>query len=441
MDINWLFLFFFLIGLAVTLKNAFLHLFWWQIKEYRLDRMIAHLETKEGRRLFFGPLVLIKVFVLVELWVNPLIGYPLFAFLYGGLFVKLTFDIIRKRLLLPKLTLRIWQTLVLMIAVNVWLFKTDAYLVLALVDSLIPLTAAATTLLMGGLLKIYKARVVRLAEQKIVASKNLTVIGVTGSFGKTSTKEFLRQILENKFLCLATPGHVNTEMGVAQFILKSLTPKHQILIVEMGAYKLGEIKALCKIVKPQIGILTAISSQHLSLFGKMENIIKTKFELVESLPQNGLAVLNADNEYIVKNASQYHVKKIFYSAKNKRDIYATNIKISTQSLSFDVYTKGQKQHILSNLLGRQNVPNLLSSFAVCLELGMSLKEIVKACLTLKPAEGTMEIIKSKDGVILIDDTYNINPEGVKAALDYLTSYKNMKKVAVLSPMIELGEET
>ncbi len=430
-----------IIALAIILKNILLHLYWWQIKEYRLDRMIAHLETEEGKKLFFGPLSLARVFILIALLFIPLLGNLLFIIFYLILFIKLFLDILKKRLVFPKFTLRIWQTLGLLLLINIWLFKTNTYLALSLIDNVIPVTVAGATLLMGILLKIYKFRVVRQAKQKVTSMENLIVIGITGSFGKTSTKEFLRQILESKFRVLATPGHVNTEIGIAQFILKNLKPSHQILIVEMGAYKKGEIKTICNIVQPKIGILTAISSQHLSLFGSINNIIQAKFELIDSLPQNGLAVLNADNEHIFKKAKSYQVKKLFYSTYPKSDIYAANIKISPENLSFDINTGSQKQHILSKLLGGQNVPNLLASFGVCLHLDLSLKEIAAASLNLKPAQDTMEITKSKKGATLINDTYNINPEGIKAALDYLTSYKDMKKIVVLSPMIELGKET
>lgn len=440
-----LILFFILIWLPGFLSSIFLQFYWWQNKEYRVDRFKAFLDTDIGKQLFFGKISLAKFTLLPLLIFVPLLGSLIFILFYGWFALKLT---LKRSLTSPKWTLRMKETLTLLLiltlAIGLGFFSLlgVGYLItFVILDFLSPLLAGFSILLIGKFVEFYKQNIISKASQKISSMDKLIVIGVTGSYGKTTTKEFIGQLLSSKFKVLTTPEHVNTEIGVAQFILDKLTPRVEVLVVEMGAYRIGEIAALCRMVKPKIGVLTAISNQHLALFGSIENIANAKFELVDYLDKHqGTAILNGDNEVISKKAASYHLPKIFYSLKTKADIYAYSIKERLQGLEFTLYWGKNKKQVKAKILGKQNTGNILAALAVGLKLDLPFANLAKNIANLKSVEATMELSQSSKGGMFIDDSYNINPVGVKMALDTLTTYKNFTKTAVLSPMIELGDQ-
>lgn len=276
------------------------------------------------------------------------------------------------------------------------------------------------------------------------------IIGITGSYGKTSTKYILNQILSKKHNVLMTPNSYNTPMGICKVIRGELTSEHEFFIVEMGAYKRGDIKTLCQLAPPEIGILTAVGPQHLERFKSIENTAKAKYELIEALPSDGLAVINNDNEICAALADKtvsVPVKR--YSVKSKEidddtiDIRAFDIKHSQKGLSFTVSAADTgTTEITTRLLGQHNVSNILAAIAVSLHCGMSLDDIRAAIRTLEPVPHRLELKPSDTGVIVIDDSFNSNPEGAKAALEVLTDFVNDndgKKVLVTPGMVELGE--
>ncbi len=272
------------------------------------------------------------------------------------------------------------------------------------------------------------------------------VIGICGSYGKTSTKEFLAEILSEKFNVLKTEKHQNSEVGIAQCVLNNLKPEHQIFVVEMGTYGVGGIKLLCDIARPKIGILTGINEQHLALFGSQGNIIKAKYELIENLPQDGIAVFNGDNKYCLELYKMTKISKKIYTVDKlpsemmlQSNIWAENIKIEKKFISFSVKNpKGDVGHFTINLLGSQNIPNILAAIITAQELGMELKEISDACLKIKPEQGPIKLIQGKDGLNILDTSYSANPDGVIADLDYLKIYPG-KKIIVIPCLIELGK--
>ncbi|MBU2462326.1 UDP-N-acetylmuramoyl-tripeptide--D-alanyl-D-alanine ligase, partial [bacterium] len=252
------------------------------------------------------------------------------------------------------------------------------------------------------------------------------VIGITGSYGKTSTKHILAHILSQKYKVLATPESYNTLMGICKVINNNLLPEHQIFIVEMGAYKRGDIKELCDLVKPEIGILTGIGLQHLERFGSVENIRKTKFELIESLPKDGIAILNSGCKYCQK--FQPKVKTIRYGGQEK------GIRVSAEGLSFSV----NGITFQTSLLGSHNLQNILSAIACARELKMTLEEIQRAVFSLPQIPHRLQLIKTPTSII-IDDAYNSNPVGAKEALFLLSQFSG-RKILVTPGMIELGEK-
>jgi len=286
-----------------------------------------------------------------------------------------------------------------------------------------------------------KRRIIKKAKQKIRSYPDLRVIGITGSFGKTSTKEFLAQILSSRFKVLATREHNNTDIGVAKQILKELESHHEVYIVEMGAYKKGEIRSICDLVSPEIGIITGLGTQHFSLFGSFPRLLEAKFELIDSLPGKGLVVLNGDNKFCLAFARQTALKKIIYSTRGQRtDFYAEDIKVFREGIEFRMQKEGKRRIFRAPLLGKQNVNNLLAAISTASYLGLSLGKIAQEVAKIKSLPGTMRLLIGKGKVNLIDDSYNSNPEGVLAALAYLKVFPG-RKFMIFQPMIELGRAT
>lgn len=274
--------------------------------------------------------------------------------------------------------------------------------------------------------------------KKKLKTINPEVIGITGSYGKTSTKNILNTILNVNYNAITTPGSYNTLYGLILTINNKLSKYDDYFIAEMGAFKRGSIKKLCKLVKPKYGIITNIGKAHLETFKSVENIKKGKFELVDSLPEDGVAILNNDDV----NQQNYHskCKVITISINNESDVRAKNIKISSQGMSFDVVFKETKEvgHFTTQLLGYANVYNILAAVALGKYLNMSIPLLQLGVNRIKPIEHRLEL-KNINDVIYIDDAYNSNPIGSKMALDTLALLEGTK-VIITPGMIELGPE-
>ena len=294
------------------------------------------------------------------------------------------------------------------------------------------------------------------SARKRIKAFSPKVIGITGSYGKTSTKYILHRILSEKFNALMTPDSYNTPMGICKVIRGQLAAEHEIFIVEMGAYKRGDIRELCNLVSPQIGILTAVGPQHLERFKSIENIAKTKYELIESLPSDGLAVFNCDNDICAELADKprqagnpvlrYATEvSTLASPAERAQLTATNIRHTDAGLAFTVQTFAETQdaaevEICTQLLGRHNVSNILAAIAVAITCGMTLEEIRTAIANVEPVPHRLQLTAGAGGVTIIDDSFNSNPVGAKAALEVLTEIGDGKKVLVTPGMIELGEK-
>ena len=320
------------------------------------------------------------------------------------------------------------------------------------------------------------------AKRIIAADKKLTVIGVTGSYGKTSVKNILKTLLAGDYNVLATPGNFNTTLGVVITIRQHLTPLHDIFVCEMGAKKLGEIKEICDIAKPKYGIITSIGPCHLETFGSMGNIVKTKFELQEAVEQNGGTIfLNYDNDCIRKKTvdsdkvvyftdeSPYAKYKSSQNSLHSKDVRKQNearmqdgnsqsesyaedmkdknsqnelcakdIKVDENGTSFTLNLDGKDMHFQTSLLGKHNIVNISGCIALAKKLGVSNETLVSRVKMIQPVQHRQEVLKRPFGLI-IDDAYNSNPDGAKSALDTLSLF-DMTKIVVTPGMIELGDE-
>jgi len=278
------------------------------------------------------------------------------------------------------------------------------------------------------------------AKNKLKQFSNLKVIGITGSYGKTSSKNVVNELLSSKYITKPSPLNYNTLKGLMITVNNNLDKFDEVLIAEMGAYVRGEIAEICDFLKPKYGILTTIGEAHLETFKTRENIQKAKFELIESLDPNGLAILNCDDpmqiEYNLKNP----VKVLWIGVENKEkaDIYATNIKMSNNGMSFDCVYGDEKISLTTKLLGKHNIYNILAGVALAINFGISKDEIKSSVLSLKPVEHRLEL-KKIGNFYQLDDAYNSNPSGAKGALDVLALMPGDKCV-VTPGMIELGEK-
>ncbi|MCR5787720.1 MAG: UDP-N-acetylmuramoyl-tripeptide--D-alanyl-D-alanine ligase, partial [Bacilli bacterium] len=277
------------------------------------------------------------------------------------------------------------------------------------------------------------------AKRKLKSMSNMSVIGITGSYGKTSSKNILSDILNVKFNAMPTPKNFNTPFGLTRTINENLDKFNDFFIAEMGACKTGEIKELCNLVHPKYGILTKIGVAHLETFKSEENIQKTKFELIESLPADGVGVLNIDDPKQKNYKGNFKCKIITIGIDDKdADVKASNIKLSNTGTMFKVKFKGDKKEYLfeTKLLGKANIYNILAGIALGDYLGISKDMLIGAVKKVTPVEHRLQLKKYLN-MHLIDDAYNANPDGCKMALDVLNMMPG-KRIVISSGMIELG---
>lgn len=280
------------------------------------------------------------------------------------------------------------------------------------------------------------------AARILRAMPDLTVIGITGSYGKTSTKHYLYRILCESYDVLMTPGSYNTPMGVIRTIREMMKPYNQIFICEMGAKQKGDVKEICDLVHPQIGVITAVGPMHLESFKTIENVQRTKFELADSLPADGLAVINNDFEYCA-NRPVDNVPAIRYSVGrgNIADFHAVDIVYSAEGTSFAVEgPDGLRIDLRTQLVGECNISNLTGAVAVACYLGVPHDKIRYAVAHIQQVEHRLSIRRSGTGVTIIDDAFNSNPTGSRMAVDVLSQFNTGKRIIVTPGMIELGAE-
>ncbi len=276
----------------------------------------------------------------------------------------------------------------------------------------------------------------RLAEWKPL------VIGVAGSYGKTSTKYYIDVLLAQKHSVIKSPGNFNTLLGITRVVNDMLKPEHKIFIAEMGAYQRGEVKEIADLAHPKIGIITSIGPEHFERFLTMENIEETNYELIAALPADGLAVFNGDNEHCRKLAARTrHTRVALYSLEKNAgaDLWAENVEHTREGLHFRIATKdGHSVEVKTQIVGRHNVLNILGATRIALELGLTLDECAAGIAQLKPAPNRLEVKPGAAGTTIIDDSYNSNPIGAAEALHVLSQYTGGKRVLVTPGMIELG---
>ena len=275
------------------------------------------------------------------------------------------------------------------------------------------------------------------AKRILKSCPDLKIIGITGSYGKTSVKYYLTTLLRTKYNVLMTPESYNTPMGVVKTIRSSLKATDEIFVCEMGAKWVGDIKELCDIVHPHHGVITSIGPQHLESFKTLDAVKGTKFELADSLPEGGMLFLNGDDENIRDHGSDRPY--ISYSIEGDADYVAFNLSVSERGTSFSVKTRdGETEEFSTRLIGRHNVLNIVGAIAISHKMGISLKELRPAVRRLEGVPHRLQLT-DKGSLTVIDDAYNSNPSGTKAALEALSLFHGYK-ILVTPGMVELGEK-
>lgn len=285
---------------------------------------------------------------------------------------------------------------------------------------------------------IFKQHFLNKAKVKLDSNSRLMKIGITGSYGKTSSKNIIHEILAKKYYCLVTPASYNTPMGISITINDYLQPIHELFICEMGADKVGEITELVNFVRPQIGVVTSIGNQHLATFKTQANIIHEKMQMVELMDENGLVILNKDEKFIREYPITSKARQLWYGINEEADIRALNIHYGKDGSTFDVLIAEELVHFETKLLGIHNIYNILAGIAIGLHYDISIDDLVIAVKQLKYVPHRLEVKKQKDYTI-IDNAFNSNPISSKLTLDVLKQMPGLR-ICITPGLIDLGSE-
>jgi UDP-N-acetylmuramoyl-tripeptide--D-alanyl-D-alanine ligase len=312
-----------------------------------------------------------------------------------------------------------------------------------------PFTLPVANALMFPVEEATRRYYLRLAKNNLKRS-GATVIALTGSYGKTSTKHYMNHILGAKYRVLMTPKSYNTLLGVSRVINEILAgnEKYDYFIVEAGAYIPGEIARICQLVEQKIGMVITVGPMHLERFGSIENIVKAKYEIIETLPPDGMGIFNGDDPRVRGMAQRNYPNNRIVITKEEvpgARLQASNVQMKADGLHFDVtdHETGETMTFYTPLFGEHNVTNILMAMAVARHLGLTFGEIAPRVATLQPAEHRLVRRVLPDGTIIIDDAYSANPVGTQTALKVLDlqreAFPNGRRIVLSSGMFELGE--
>lgn len=428
------------------------HLYLWQLKWYRVDRFSDFLHTSQGKKYLYSYGVFWRAMlaIVVSFWpMNsvPFLKYVILTF-FGIDLIRQLWVWFQRHIRRPVITKKVLLIGTLALAIEtIWIiWSGDWAMFITVLILRAPIAAGSVILVNAGTDAVKRWYFFR-AKKKLARFPNCIVIGVTGSYGKTSVKEFLSAILASKFRVIKTPKNINSDIGIATFILQSDLSSCDICVVEIGAYKRGDIALVCDMIHPLIGILTAINEQHLSLFGSIQNTQAAKYELLRSLPKNGLAITNSDNPLcreflgeLTAAVQTFGTEESWHPACRLVEVHTDNGTIFCRYL---VATEEKTNEFVCSppFIGEHQAMNIAPCILVAQHLGMTWEEIAIAVSTLKnPAYGVHIYRYGK--TTIIDDSYNSNPNGFLAALDLLSSYpSDRRRVVITRGMLELGEKS
>jgi UDP-N-acetylmuramoyl-tripeptide--D-alanyl-D-alanine ligase len=280
-----------------------------------------------------------------------------------------------------------------------------------------------------------------MAQFALRRQSDLQVVGITGSLGKTTTKEVVASVLGTRKRVLKTEGNLNSEIGLPMTVLNGLEAQHEVAVLEMAMYQVGDIRHLARLARPRVGVVTAVQPVHLQRLGTIERIQQAKQELVEELPSAGVAVLNADDPRVASMARATPARVVRYGVEADAEVRAENVHShGLEGVSFELLQAGQREHVHLPLLGAHSVHAALAAAAVASEFGFTPVQTAEALQQLSPTLRLL-VVDGINGSRIIDDSYNASPESVVAALNVLDELPGQRKIAVLGDMLELGSET
>lgn len=425
----------------------------WQRKEYRIDRMASYINSPEGSLARQGT-ALVSAALLVAAWVLFYMQMGAVAeYIAMGSMVAVLIGhgmrIVKKGVIRPDWTYRAFGVLLatgassLAVLSLVSLLEQFIALEIATILFLLPGIVFVCVMALGIPVQLQKRVVITRARKKREQLQNMTVVGITGSVGKTSTKTYLLHLLGGQSNeIIATGEHRNSPYVVAKDMLEKLSEKTKIYIAEMGAYRKGEIAELVQLTHANIGIVTAITNQHVALFGSLAALANTKWELIDFLPEDGTAILHAGDATIVKQAKGLKKKAVWFSADEHAaaDIQVSGLELHSDHTSCTLIIAGNKYAITLPIISRGQIIPYLAAVSAAHVLGVSDEDIVKQSKTLPVLPRTMEIRHGKQGATIIDDSYSASEASVVNAIEYAASLSDPSVRIVLVPIIELGSE-
>lgn len=431
------------------MKHA-LHMF--QQNRYELPRYIPWvLHSKTTLSLWFS-----SFFIIIAIALSFVMSQPLYVLgIYSGLALTLWFTRTKVKHVKPlKITARVWRQIVVFYAFTFLVFflisnvSQDRYFInialgitMLIIHVLIHFFMMVVGVITSPLEKLFHMYYMLRTRKTLSNHKRLITIGITGSYGKTTSKNIIYEVLSSSFYTLMTPASFNTPMGISKAVKELLKPIHQVFICEMGADKVNDIQVLMDLVQPQLGIVTEVGPQHMDTFKSQSNILTEKMKIIENLPLSGCGFVNYDNELI----RTYHLRSKVPLIKvgidhPDCDYRAENIEVSSRGCQFEVVTKeGNRVVFETKILGRHNVLNILFAIAVARHLNVDWETIVKAIRGLKPIQHRLEP-KVLFGLHVIDNAYNSNPKSAQNSLEILKMMPGVRFL-ITPGMVELGEQT
>ncbi len=440
---------FFWLVFSLVMFRTFAHIL--QVERYHTDAYLKWAAGGGGLRsycprhyllLVHGMVPVFIVFALPKLFLPEEYAYGTLA----AIAVFLSLDIDRTRgsfkkpfVVTPRIKRLLAATLIIeaaVLAIGLYLSYHTLVGTSIIIAYLQPLFIAAGNIAVSPVEKFIQEGFKKSAVAKLGAKK---VIAITGSYGKTGTKEAIAHLLETSYPLLKTPGSYNTPMGISKIINERLEPHHEIFIVEMGATRRGDIKELCEIAKPGIGVITSTGDAHMETFGTPENVALTKFELADALPPDGILIVNSDyghSRRLIENRPQ---KAVTYGLETNADYMPMNIRCSMHGTVFDLKTPdGTVEGIKTRLLGKLNAVNLAGAFAVGRSIGINAAQLKTAAATLPQMEHRLQVIENPGSYLIINDAFNSNPLGAKEAVETLGLFERYKKILVTPGLVDLG---
>ena len=432
-----------IVNLMAELKRDLMMM---QQNSYRPERYMRWLRTSGDTTSWLRLTALVLFFLTLMPYTGVVLSCVCMLVLFLFNILKLSTAAYKKPLVWTPRARRIYVTALLIAAclsVGAWFLSRDW---MFMVIFMLALYLASHLLVMAAVwvLKPVEAHINKGyyddAARILRSMPDMKVIGITGSYGKTSTKHYLNRILGEQWEVLMTPGSYNTPMGVIRTVREMMKPYTEIFICEMGAKNIGDIKEICDLVHPDMGIITAVGEQHLESFKTIENVQRTKFELADAVPPQGFVLINNDFPYAASRQVDNTCALRYSIGDTAADYYATDIAYGKEGTRFTLHAPGGESYSFdTRLVGECNISNLIPAIAIALRLGMPVGKVQSAVSRVEQVEHRLSMKHTPGGITIIDDAFNSNPHGSRMALDVLRAMDGGKRIIITPGMIELGD--